>query len=180
MSGAACPSCGKQRDLEAQRGLLAAEEIWAAREPGALPDGMRKLALRAHPRWFRACDACLRAGRALAADVRRQHLGMGTPFAAYVARPFRCEDCRAESAFSPEEQRHWFEELGFLIWVYPKQCAACRAARRRKKRANQLLAEALANLDDKDASQLEAVARLYEELGSAKAATFRARAKKRR
>jgi hypothetical protein len=83
--------------------------------------------------------------------------------------------------FTASEQKHWYETLGFLIWVYPNQCAPCRAKRRRKKRANRALAEALAGLDTRDPTQLEAVARLYDEIGSAaKATVYRSRAKNRR
>jgi hypothetical protein len=83
--------------------------------------------------------------------------------------------------FSAREQKHWFENLHFLIWVYPKQCPACRRARRHRARTNQSLAEALHGLDPTDAAQLESVARLYEELGrSHKASEYQARAKNRR
>ena len=185
---ATCPACGKRRDVDGQKLLRAVEIVWFDREAALHPptspfhplaDGMRRLALEGHADWFWACDLCIRAKRARA-DVAKQNLGLGTPYAAYVDRPFRCEDCGAPSVFSAAEQRHWFETLGFLIWVYPKQCAPCRAERRRKKRANRALAEALAGLDTDDPSQLEAVARLYDEIGAAeKATTFRARAKNR-
>lgn len=182
-----CPSCGHPRCVDNQRGLLDAERAWYYREFALHPsptnpfhplqDGMRKLAIRGSDRWFWACDSCLRSGRALAANVVRQNLALGTPFAAYVDRPFVCEDCLKPSVFDAGEQRHWFETLGFLIWVYPKQCAECRAVRRRRKRSHQALAEALHRLDPTDPVQLEAIARLYAELGSAKAAEFRARLK---
>lgn len=142
---------------------------------------MRTLALQEHPQWFWACDRCLSSRRAVAAAPARQTLGLGTPFAAYVDRPFRCEDCGATAVFSAGEQRHWFETLGFLIWVYPKQCAPCRAERRRKAQRNDELADALHGLDATEPLQLEAVARLYDELGrTAKATEFRARARNRR
>lgn len=83
--------------------------------------------------------------------------------------------------FSAAEQRHWFETLGFLIWVYPKQCAPCRMKRRARARTNQALAAALHGLDAEDPEALAAVARLYDELGSArKASEFLARSKNRR
>lgn len=144
-------------------------------------DPCRILACEGHSNWFWACDDCLQSGRAIAADATKVNVSMGMPFAAYVDRPFRCEDCHADSMFSAAEQKHWFETLRFLIWVYPKQCAACRTKRRAKSRANDALAEALQNLDTSDPTQLEAVAKLYEEIGSAgKAREFRARAKNRR
>lgn len=187
---ATCPACGKPRDVDGQKLLRATEAAWFKREAAFYPptsllrplaDGMRRLAAEGHPDWFWACDRCLRSKRALGANIAKENLGMGTPFAAYVDRPYRCEDCDAKSVFTAREQQHWFETLGFLIWVYPKQCAACRAKRRRQKQANRALGEALAGLDASDPTQLEAVARLYDEIGAAaKATTFRARAKNRR
>src|SRR5262245_35663906 len=103
---ATCPACAKERDVDAQRGLLAAEAAWARRversgSPMTPPEGcMRTLALQHNPRWFWACDLCLRSKAALAADVDREHLGLGTPFAAYVSRPFTCGDCGRPSSFS--------------------------------------------------------------------------------
>lgn len=184
---ARCPGCGKSRDVDAQRGLRRAELAWFAwstlRDRAFPPrmDGMRRLALEQHPKWFWACDGCLASGAAVAATVTRQQLGMGTPFSAYVDRPFRCEDCGCDAVFRAREQRHWFETLRFLIWVYPKQCAPCRLARRKRATTNDALAAALHGLDANDAEQLDAVARLYDELGNtAKATVMRARAKNRR
>lgn len=190
-SEATCPACRTSVTLASQSQLLATERAylaeWSAREgaSGAFTprvDGMRALACdpATHGRWFWACDRCLETGLAIAADVTKQTLGVGTPFAAYVPRPFTCSDCACEAVFSPAEQKHWFETLGFLIWVYPKQCAPCRVARRKRARASTILAEALHGLDPEDPSQLEAIACLYEELGShAKAETFHARARNR-
>lgn len=185
---ARCPGCHLERDVDAQVALRATEAIWVAWEAARTHDvwerggtEMRLLAAEGHPRWFWACDECVDAGRAVVADVTRVTVSMGIPFAAYVDRPFRCEDCGADAVFSAREQQHWFETLGFLIWVYPKQCAPCRANRRVRARANTALADALQNLDLEDPSQLDAIAKLYDELGSAdKAAEFRARANNRR
>lgn len=184
---AICPGCHQERDVDAQTGLRAFEAAWIVWErlrwDGARPGArdIRNLAENNTPNWYWACDECIANGRAVAADPYYVNISMGTPFAAYVDRPFRCEDCGAASVFGAREQHHWFEELGFLIWVYPKQCAPCRAKRRAKARANKELADALHNLDPADPSQLEAVARLYDEIGSpAKATVFRARAKNRR
>src|SRR4051812_43244228 len=112
---ARCPACGELRDPEVQSGLRRAEKLWVARESAWRAPGdwsafpvMRELAREHHPRWFWACDDCLASGRALAADVEKQNLSMGTPFAAYVDRPFRCEDCGADTLFSASEQRHWY------------------------------------------------------------------------
>jgi hypothetical protein len=187
---ARCPACNERRDVDKQIALRRVEDAWFAKESARyasdsyfqpLEGGMRKLACTERPNWFWACDECIGSGRARIADITKQQLGLGTPFAAYVDRPFRCEDCGKESIFGASEQQHWFEKLGFLIWVYPKQCPPCRAARRARKQTNASLAEALHGLDEKDPAQLEAVALLYEEMGATtKATEYRARAKNRK
>lgn len=187
---ATCPACGKRRDADRQKRLRDTEAIWFKREASyhqpsspfyPLADGMRRLAIQGHRDWFWACDRCIQARYAVKASIAKQVLGLGTPFAAYIDRPFRCSDCDTRSVFTAREQQHWYETLGFLIWVYPNQCAPCRAKRRRKKRANRALSEALAGLDTRDPTQLEAVARLYDEIGAAaKATVYRSRAKNRR
>jgi hypothetical protein len=187
---ARCPSCGKRRDVEKQEALARVEAKWFERDAARyrpdsrlfpLRDGMRRLAQSGEPSWFWACDECIRAKRALVADIDEQNLGTGTPFAAYVDRPFRCGDCGKAAMFSALEQKHWFEELHFLIWVYPKQCAPCRALRRKRKGAQAALADALHGLDEADPDQLEQLARLYDTLGlTAKASMRRAQARKRR
>jgi hypothetical protein len=188
--GASCPSCGKNRDVEKQSDLRRVELAWFEQESRKfergspfypLEDGMRRLARSVDRRWFWACDECIHSGRALPANIAKQNLGVGTPLAAYVDRPFRCDDCGRECVFSAQEQRHWFEKLGFLIWVSPKQCPECRRKRRMNKRTHASLAEALHGLDPHDAAQLEAVARLYDALGRSERATeYRARARNRR
>jgi hypothetical protein len=179
----ACPACGKERDLDAQKRLRATEAAWIASLPSPGPatldgDVMRYVAHKLPGDWYWACDRCLLSSKALSADPTKQVLGMGTPYAAYVARPFRCRDCGKDSVFSPDEQRHWYETLNFILWSSPNECPPCRAARRKNKRTNEALAAALDSLDGKNPDQLDGVASLYEELGrSKKAAEFRARAR---
>jgi hypothetical protein len=173
--------------VDQQKALLEVESQWFAgqakgRNPGSfgypLEAGMRELARLGVGNWFWACDRCIDAGRARRADITKQNLGLGTPFAAYIDRPFTCQDCRQPSVFGAAEQKHWFEELGFLIWVHPTQCPACRRKRRAKKRLNAELAAALAGLDPGDARQLDAIAGIYEAMGNVpKAGLFRARAR---
>lgn len=174
-----------ERDVDSQSALRTIETAIIAREALSSidlpPDFVRVVATKNHPDWFWACDECIGTGRGVMPDVSKVNVSMGTPFAAYVDRQFRCEDCQTDAVFSASEQKHWFETLGFLIWVYPKQCAACRARRRSKSRANLTLARSLENLDTSDPTQLEAIAKLYEEIGCPRKATvFRARAKNKR
>jgi hypothetical protein len=89
---ARCPACDSRRDVETQAALRRTEDVWFEREASRyargspfypLRDGMGRLACSGNARWFWACDECLRSGRAFAADVTKQYLGVGTPFAAY-------------------------------------------------------------------------------------------------
>jgi hypothetical protein len=180
-----CPGCSNERDVDAQVGLLEAEATIVVREKRSsgndIGDAVRRLACATPANWFWACDECVREGRGLVADATDVTCSMGLPFAGYVDRPFVCEDCGTDAIFSAREQKHWFEELRFLIWVYPKQCVTCRAKRRAHARANKELAQAIANLDASDPTQLEAVANLFDQVGSGrKAVEFRNRAKNRR
>ena len=180
---AVCPGCDKARDVDAQKGLMSVERSWRAMRGGPWTDPMRRLAVEVSGepgRWFWACDLCLKSGRALRADVTRHNIGLGTSYAAYVDRPFECTDCQSPSVFSASEQKHWFEMLQFLIWVYPKQCAPCRKKRRNVVAAQKALQKALKDLDPTDAGQLEEIAGLYAAMGiEAKAGLFRARARNR-
>jgi hypothetical protein len=142
---------------------------------------MRRCARDVNEGWYWACDTCIDAGRAVAADVAAVKIGVGTPFAAYVDRPFVCEDCGAPFVFAAREQKDWFERLGFLVWVFPKQCLPCRRKRRVARRAQRELMAAVAALDPTDAEALDRIAGLYDQLGvGTKAVTMRARARNRR
>lgn len=184
-----CPSCGEERALDKEEHLRCAQEAFFAErshhtKPGQdfypLEDGFQVLAAEGHKRWFWACDKCIESGQAIAANITLQNVATGTPFAAYVDRAFRCTDCGADSVFRPKEQQLWYEDYGFLIWSHPKQCLECRRVRRDDKATHQKLADALSNLDLNDADSLDAIADLYEALGSAKATVFRRRAKNAR
>jgi hypothetical protein len=52
------------------------------------------------------------------ADVSKQYRGYGSrPF--YITTLHTCRSCGVEFRFSAEEQKLWFEELGFFIDAYP-------------------------------------------------------------
>ena len=113
---AICPSCHQTRDLDNQKGLKRIEKIWTDAQRKLYPnpesifhpreDGLRHLAARGRGNWFWACDSCLATGKAIEADIRKHNIGLGTSFAAYVERPFICEDCQQPSLFSPKEQQY--------------------------------------------------------------------------
>jgi hypothetical protein len=174
---ATCPGCGLERDLKQQKYLIDAVRSGWIDEP----DGwfwMKWLEERPRENW--ACDACIKQGKAIVAEPKRQRTGMAMPYAAYIDRQFQCSDCAADFLFAAAEQQHWFETLGFLVFVHPKQCVTCRQKRRQRKQTQKAIEESLNNLDPHDPEQLHALARLYEEYGAMeKAAEIERRANNR-
>lgn len=43
----------------------------------------------------------------------------------YLAASFRCRDCKAESVWSPEEQRFWFETIHGHTRSVATRCVIC-------------------------------------------------------
>lgn len=190
---AKCPVCSEWCDVDRQMFLLDAETKWFRRQVGglvnglallpgdALPEQMRQLAIQGHANWFWACDRCIDQGKAIAADVDVQNLSMGTPFAAYVDRPFQCADCGQPSTFSADEQRYWYETRQFLIWSHARQCTACRRIRRRTRVVRRVLEKRLASTDASTPDGLERIAELYRQLGNLpKSNEYAARARNQR
>ena len=175
---ASCPGCGLQCDLQKQKYLIDTVRSGWIEDP----DGwfwMKWLAERPRENW--ACDDCVKQSRAIVAEPKRQKTGMAMPYAAYIDRRFHCTDCDTDFLFSATEQQYWFETLGFLVFVHPKQCVVCRKKRRQKKHTQKAIAETLHNLDPNDPEQLQALAKLYEEYGAVeKAAETKRRANNRK
>ena len=66
------------------------------------------------------------------ADVSKQNYTT-CPRYWYVDATFICPRCNSEFCFSADEQRHWFEELGFYVDSLAKHCINCRKALRAMK-----------------------------------------------
>jgi hypothetical protein len=92
-----------------------------------------------------ACDVCVGAGRALAADTTRQRFGMGGPIVSYIPHDLRCRTCAAAFVFTPAEQQRWYELHQFWIDSIPRDCPACRSRDRACKRAHAEIAAILAD-----------------------------------
>ena len=115
-------------------------------------------------RW--ACDGCLDAGNALIGHPRKQRyafnpIDVNAPFLAYLDRNRACDRCGEDFVFSKEEQRHWYEDLGFVVMSYPKQCAPCRRTLREARNLNTELSQLLADGDPQEEAQLRRVIELY-------------------
>jgi hypothetical protein len=124
-----------------------------------------------------ACDACLKAGRALEAKPWLQRYGYNSPQFAYLDEARTCTDCGIEFVFAASEQAFWFETLEFLTYSRPKQCVSCRHKRRAIKQANLEIAEVLGSFEGSIPELLQ-LADLYTQLGNpAKSLEFLRRAK---
>ena len=69
---------------------------------------------------------------AVRADVSRQNYSV-CPRYWYVDGTFECSVCGEAFCFTAAEQRRWYEELGFYVDSYAKDCPSCRGDKRRRK-----------------------------------------------
>ncbi len=73
---------------------------------------------------------------ALAADASKQNYST-CPRYWYVDARLRCRRCEKKFTFAAEEQRNWYEVLGFYVDSWPRRCQECRRALREEKRLRQ-------------------------------------------
>lgn len=138
-----CPCCKKKRDAAKETPLFQTESTliqknadpWK-RKPGWSVEGAAKNKLR----W--ACQFCLDAGRALAAQPWEQQFCDHQPYFAYYDAPEVCEDCGQPFVFGAKEQQFWYEERRFWVQSWPKHCVDCRRKRREQKKEQRQRMEA--------------------------------------
>lgn len=68
-------------------------------------------------------------------DPSRQVFGLGGPAHVFGPLEKRCRDCKVDFVFTAEEQRHWYETLGFFLDATAVRCSSCRTKRRRLEQA---------------------------------------------
>lgn len=130
-------------------------------------------------KWL-VCPDCIRKGRALRADPKKQNFdGLGGPIDAFWDQTRHCEMCAKDYLFSAEEQRFWYETLGFFVESAPLQCQDCRRAIRAQKRAQRILQAMLPLAPDSSWQQLEEVAQAAATYGASNAIDYLRRAKNR-
>ena len=143
-----CPCCGVSRNVSEQVAPLRIElqmqthkPVWANLELGWSVTAARN-------KWLSwACEACIKAGRALEAKPWLQNHGCFLMKFAYVDEVKTCSDCGNEFVFAATEQLYWYETLEFLIYSEPKQCVSCRHKRRKVKQANLEIGEMLGSFE---------------------------------
>ena len=85
----------------------------------------------------------------VAANPERQRAyGIGGPKLIYAPIVRNCQSCHKEFQFSVDEQRYWYEELGFCIDSTATRCQPCRRAIRHITVAEKRWAAALNAWDD--------------------------------
>lgn len=84
-------------------------------------------------RFRRACSHCIRGGLALEGHPALQTWCDYDPYFAFIDANLTCEDCGESFVFAAVERRYWYETLKFWVQSRPKQCIACRRARRARR-----------------------------------------------
>ncbi len=173
-----CPCCYEARAVTKTDSPLRIELLMQVQAPhwSNLEVGWSVNAAR--HRWLSwACEACIKAGRALEAKPWLQTYGYNSPKFAYVDEVKKCSDCGNEFVFAATEQAYWYETLEFLTYSEPKQCISCRHKRRAVKQANLEISEMLGSFEGSIPELLQ-LADLYTQLGNAaKSLEFLRRAK---
>jgi hypothetical protein len=95
-------------------------------------------------------------GTALAADVSRQRKAT-VPVTHYCDARRRCRQCARPFLFFAEEQKHWYEALGFPLEADCLECVACRKHERQLRAARQKYEALLAETSRSEAQTLNLV-----------------------
>lgn len=129
-----CTCCGQEQSVAKGTPLLEIEQRLRAKDKqlwwGGSGWSVRE-AKKGTLQW--ACRFCLKERRAIAANPEVQIFCDYSPYFAYYDVTLRCGDCGEQFIFSAKEQKYWYEDLKFWVQSRPKQCAACRRARRERK-----------------------------------------------
>jgi hypothetical protein len=155
-----CPCCGQVRGEQDCRQLLTTDVVrcfWD-KESGITKRVYRVSLKKAGHTW--ACDECLQSGRAIKANVDNQDFA-GNPHFAYFDKTASCRDCNKDFVFSKEEQRHWYEKLGLMVWAKEVRCNPCR----RNKKLHTKLLKLLGNFDYKDMEKTQETVNLCIKFG---------------
>ena len=101
-----------------------------------MSDGFGERDARKMPRHLFSGALRLDYGTATRADISKQNFSV-CPRYWYVDATFLCPRCGENFIFTRDEQRLWYEELGFWIDSCAKHCAACRGELRKLKSLRQ-------------------------------------------
>ncbi|MEZ4829971.1 MAG: zinc-ribbon domain containing protein [Bacteroidia bacterium] len=117
-----------------------------------------------------ACDTCINTGKAILAQPSRQFYtfhfpwDIAIPYLAYFNKTLKCNRCGEYFTFSGEEQKYWYETLGFVVYSVPLQCASCRKEIRVEKSLNQELSDLLREGRPEEKEKLLRIAEIYQQM----------------
>jgi len=117
-----------------------------------------------HFQW--ACDGCLRLKKAIKGNPTKQTYCDFKPHLAYYDQKFTCDSCEAEFTFTKEEQKFWYETLGFWVQSKPKHCKECRKEKRKEKAYQKRINELKAKAENLVNEELAELAEIYEYFGN--------------
>ncbi len=137
-----CPCCQQKRDAIKETPLTKLEDQTRSEKPLWWMEAGWSIEYAAKDKLRCACSACLKKGRALDAHPWAQNFVIGEPYFAFYDAHEHCVDCKQPFVFSAKEQQFWYEELQFLVQVWPKCCLDCRYKRRERKREQKAQMEA--------------------------------------
>jgi len=120
-----------------------------------------------------ACDVCLKHGKALDADPNEQSgWGMSYPYLAYYDLKKTCSTCSLDFIFTKEEQKHWYEDLKFIVYSEAKDCEKCRKDNRRKKQISNKLTRLIKNFNSKNSVEIKEIISIYIEMKNSRKARY--------
>ncbi len=90
-------------------------------------------------------------------DPSRQVFGLGGPALVFGPLEKRCRECGVDFVFTADEQRHWYETLGFFLDSTAVRCSSCRTKRRKLEQARRAWELALKAVDSTPKSHLAVV-----------------------
>lgn len=90
----------------------------------------------------------------IVADQEKQHAhAYVVPY--YFDKKCVCRDCKRPFIFFAEEQKHWYEDLGFYIWARCVRCVDCRKKGQLVRKAHKRYQELIQQSDCTPSEHLE-------------------------
>ena len=167
-----CKVCNSQVDASKMKHVFKSFTFdgQIQKKGSSLEDSFIEIVKRYPDMYQWACDECIKARKALVGNPKKQFYTFtypwdtASPFFAYYDKSFRCQSCKEKFTFSKEEQQHWYEDLNFVVYSKPINCATCRKEIRASKNLNKELSDLLREGKPKDVEKLQRIAQIYKEM----------------
>ncbi|WP_207432574.1 zinc-ribbon domain containing protein [Sabulibacter ruber] len=162
-----CPNCNQIRKLTELTYLLK----WNEQFKSSYMISVVEEARQGHLKW--ACDDCIKSKRVVVGKAEEQNWnGITYPFFTHNDEILECQTCKCSFEFSKEEKKFWYEDLKFIVWSYPKNCASCRRKIREPKVKSKRLTELITNIENTDTTEVEEIIDIFLEYGNFEKAKY--------